>query len=189
MKKLLFLLLLISSSLKAETFSGYYVTNTFDTIHCNISLIKKHIDFYDFSRVTKNVNLVDSEGIKKFKPQEIICFIIDIPDKGIYKFVSLKEDKKSFFHEIISGKISLYKIYSLHPYDGSLAIIPVAFKENKLVYLNVANRKQRVGNLLKDKSALLEKWKTTTFNAWTGSWFDTTEIEEYIREYNKSYSN
>ena len=157
MKKLVFLLLLISSCLKAETFSGYYVTNTFDTIHCNISLMKKHIDFYDFSRVTKNVNLVDSEGVKTFKPHEIICFTINIPDKGIHKFVSLKEDKKNFFQEIINGKISLYKTYSLHPYDGSLAILPVALKDNKLVYLNVANRKQRVSNLLKDNPIIFRK--------------------------------
>ncbi|NLM68088.1 MAG: hypothetical protein GX180_13090 [Enterococcus sp.] len=152
-------------------------------------MIKKHTDFYDFSRVTKNVNLVDSEGVKKFKPHEIICFTINIPDKGVQKFVSLKADKIKFFHEIISGKISLYKTYSLHSYDGSLAIIPVALKENKLVYLNVANRKQRISNLLKENPVLLEKWKATTFNAWAGSWFDTTEIEEYFREYNKSYAN
>ncbi len=143
MKRIFFLLLLISSSLRAETFSGYYVTNNLDTIHCNINLIKKHVDHYDFSKVTKSVNLVDNEGKRKFKPHEIICFVINIPNKGVYKFVSLVEDKKKKFHEILSGKISLYKTYSTHSYDGSLAIIPVALKDNKLVYLNVANRKQK----------------------------------------------
>ena len=185
MRKILFLLLLISSSIRAEEFSGYYITNNLDTINCVFVLQKKHIDFYDFSSVTKTVLLRDHEGTKKFKPHEIICFLINMPDKEIYKFVSLKEDKKQFFHEIIRGKISLYKTYSRHPYDRSLAIIPVAHKDNKLVYLNVANRKQRVSNLLEDNPIILEKWKEVKSNTWTGSWFDTTEIEKHIREYNE----
>ncbi len=185
MKKKLFLLLLISSSLRAETFLGYYVTNNSDTIHCNINLTRKNVDYYDFSKVIKSVNLVDCSGNKKFKPHEIICFVINIPDKGVCKFVSIAENKKTFFHEILSGKISLYKTYSTHPFDGSLAIIPVALKDNKLVYLNVANKKQKISNLLKDNPVILEKWEATTFNAWTDSWFDTTEIEKYIKEYNE----
>jgi hypothetical protein len=185
MKYVFFLLLLVASSLRAETFSGYYVTQTSDTIHCSINLKKKHIDFYDFSRVTKIVTLVDNEGVKRFSPHEILCFAINIPDKGIYKFVSLEEDRKSFFHEIVNGKISLYKIYSLNSYDGALVIMPVALKDNKLIYLPAAYRKKRVSNLLEDNPAILEKWETTTFNAWTDPWFDTTEIEKYFKEYNE----
>ena len=176
---------LISSSLKAEEFAGYYVTNNLDTVHCVFVLQKKHGDFYDFSMLTKTVILGDQGGTKKFKPHEIVCFAINIPNEGTYKFVSLKEDKKQFFHEIINGKISLYKTYSRHPYDGSLTILPIAHKDNQLVYLNVVNRKQRVSNLLKDNPVILEKWTATKSNAWTGSWFDTTEIEKYIREYNE----
>lgn len=97
----------------------------------------------------------------------------------------MKEDGKQFFQEIVNGKISLYKVYSKHPYDGSLAIIPVAHKDNKLIYLNVANRKKRISNLLIDNPIVSEKWKATKSNAWTDSWFDTTEIEEFIREYNE----
>jgi len=185
MKKIFFLLLLISSSLKAEEFSGYYVTNDLDTVRCVFVLQKKHKDFYDFSMVTKTVILRDHEGVKKLKPREIICFAINILNEATYKFVSLKEDKKQFFHEIINGKISLYKIYLRHPYDGSLAIIPIAHKNNELVYLNVANRKQRISNLLKDNPVVLAKWEATKSNAWTSSWFDTTEIEKYIEEYNE----
>lgn len=185
MKKIMFLLLLISSSLKAQEFSGYYITNVLDTVQCVFVLQKKHKDFFDFSMIAKTVILRDLEGAKKFKPHEINCFVINIPEEGIYKFISLKEDEKQFFHEIIYGKISLYKVYSKHPYDGSLAIIPVAHKDNKLIYLNVVNRKQRISNLLIDNPIVSEKWKATKSNAWTGSWFDTTEIEEFIREYNE----
>jgi hypothetical protein len=189
MRAIIFLLLLTSSSLGAEEFSGYYVTNDSDTVQCVFVLPKIHTEYYNFSMVTKTVTLAEFKGAKKFKPHEIICFVINIPGEGRYKFVSLEEDRKQFFHEIIKGKISLYKVYSKHPYDGSLAIIPVAIKDNKLVYLNVVNRKQRISNLLKDKPVLSEKWEATKFNSWTGSWFDTTEIEEIIREYNKLDTN
>ncbi len=189
MKKIFFFLLIVSSSLKAETFSGYYVTNNSDTIYCNINLTKKTVDYYDFSKVRKSVNLVDSDGEKKFKPHDIVCFAINIPNKETYKFVSLEEDTQQFFCEIISGKISLYKIYLLHPYDGSLATIPIALKDNKLVYLNAINKKQRVSNLLEDNPVVLEKWKATKFNMWTDSHFDTTEIEKCIREYNEFDTN
>lgn len=185
MKKIFFLLLIISSSLKAENFSGYYVTNNSDTVSCSFVLQKKHKDFYDFSSVSNTVTLGDHEGIKKFKPHEITCFVINIPEDGEYKFVSLRENRKLFFHEIINGKISLYKTYSRHAYDGSLAIIPIAHKNNELVYLNVVNRKKRIANLLKDNSVVLEKWKATESNTLTSSWFDTSEIEKYIREYNE----
>jgi len=186
MKKLLCLLLwLINFSLNAQVFSGYYVKNNFDTINCSI-LVRKHRDFYDFSGVTRRVNLFGDEGRKTFRPHEIICFVINIPDEGTYKFVSLQGDRSDFYQVIINGKISLYKTYSRNPYDGSLAIIPVAIKDNKLVYLNVINRKQRVINLINDNPEVLEKWEAKVFNFWTDSIFDTTELEVLIREYNES---
>lgn len=188
MWKILVFFFLISTSANAKEFHGYYVTNDSDTVQCVFDLQKKHKDFYDFSMVTKTIHLADVQGAKKFKPLEIVCFVINIPEEGEYKFISLEEDTKQFYQEIIKGKISLYKSYSRHSYDGSLAIIPVARKDKKLVYLNVANRKQRIGNLLADNIQLSERWKATKSNNWSASWFDTTEIEEYIRAYNKSES-
>ena len=81
---ILTLVSLISSSLKAEEFSGYYVTNNLDTVRCVFVLPKKHRDFYDFSMVTKTVILRGQEGAKKFKSYEIVCFAINIPnDSGL----------------------------------------------------------------------------------------------------------
>lgn len=184
MKKLLFILLLFSCSAYAQNFPGYYVTLKQDTIKCNFILYKKSYNQFDFSIISKKVILLDSEGVKKFKPNEIVCFWINTSETEIFKFVSIKGNKKSFFQEIICGKISLYKSYATHPYDGSLAIIPVAMKDNRLIYLNVINKKQRIYELLKDNEHVSEKWKAVEINNWTGSSYDTKEIEIFINEYN-----
>ena len=183
MKKVFLLLVLISPYLKAEEFSGYYITNNLDTVNCIIN-----INYHNFSKVTKKVNLIDNEGKKKFKPNEINSFVINTRYGEPYKFVSLGVDEKNFYHEIINGKISLYIFYPPTLLYGGPEI-PVALKDNELVFLNAINRKQRVSNLLKDNPVVLEKWEATKFNAWTDSNLDTTEIEKYFREYNEFYTN
>jgi len=182
--RILLILILLSSSftLKAGKFIGYYVTNNQDTISCYFNLAD--FDYYDLAGISKKVIIVDNEGVKKFKPHEIICFAIVFSEQEQYKFVSLKEDPKKFYHEIVYGKLSLYKTYSMNLYHGVPSITTVLLKHGMLFTLSGFNTKQAISELLIDNPAILAKWKKTKL--FTDA---DTKIETIVREYNESFSN
>ena len=160
-KLLLFYFIIVGLPVSAQKFQGYYVTNSSDTIECNINLTANIFrkDILNFKDVSKVVRLVDTEGKKKFKPLKIASFVIFNPNGETYKFVSLPEDKTFFFHEIIKGRISLYKAYSTNPYDKSQVNLIYIYKGNSLVPLNILNRKKRVSSFLEDNHEIAVKKK------------------------------
>lgn len=189
MKKLLFILLLTSNTLCAQDFSGYYITKNSDTIDCTIHLKRRLFYYNDFAQLIESVTLVDFEREKLFYPGDILCFVLNVTNDKAYRFVSIEGDMKRFYHEIIKGRISLYKTYSYNAYDGSLEITPIIMKGNKQFYLGMMNMKPRVAKFIGDNPAIMEKWKATEINLWTTNWSDTSKLEKIINEYNESAKN
>lgn len=181
---IVFSLTMISiTSVVANDYEGYYVTNNLDTIKCRIGLSENpfYKGVYLFQRISERVRLIDAEGRKKFRPQEIAGFVLFLPDGDNCKFVSVPTDNRYFYREMASGEITMYFKYMSHPYDRGMITECVLFKNNVPVVLGYmsSRRKQRekINLLLSDKPEVLAKWEAAEFS------LDT--LQEVIKEYNK----
>jgi len=124
MKKLLFVLIFIifKSISYGQKFDGYVVTNANDTINCKFFVQTNLFDetmFYANS-VRNKVKILTEKGEKiKYEPSQLISFVVKGTKFGDFKFVSFKEDNyQYFYHEIIVGEISFYRLYQEDLYSG-----------------------------------------------------------------------
>ncbi|MDQ1164424.1 hypothetical protein QE431_000742 [Flavobacterium sp. SORGH_AS 622] len=164
MRKILFIVIffyLISSH--AQKYPQFYVRHNNDTIQCEI---------INFSN--KKVNLI-ANGIKMSLTPKLIKSFSSYTPSGFRNFTILKNDKKNFYEEIIIGKLSFYKVHTGNQYAG---ILPVMVKNDKIVYLNVLNPRERIAELISDCPTLLKEWNDTEK-------YKTSDREEIVNIYNK----
>ena len=179
----MFPLLLLNISVNAEECEGYYVTNNLDTIKCKIDISKNIFwkDVYHFHWISEGVRLIDAEGVKFFRPQEITSFVVTVPNGVTCKFISVQTDNRYFYREMAVGKISMYLKYQTHSYDGGMLTDCVFFKNGQSTILGFMNTKKnqrkKVNLLLSDNPEVLAKWEKVKFT------IDT--LQEIIEEYNK----
>ncbi|MCG9791027.1 hypothetical protein [Flavobacterium algicola] len=160
-------LLLFSLFLMTNAFSqsNYYISKSNDTIRCEII-------WFTSKKLKVNVNGED----KKFSPKDIMSFNF----RG-NKFVSLMNDYNNFYKEIISGKLSFYNVFGNNAYDGSSIIFPIMVKDDKIVWLNVINPKERIAKLISDCPELYNEWVE-------GSKYSLKEKEAIVNAYNECVS-
>ncbi len=150
MKNYLILLLTIWSLQSKSQTSDYYINNQGDTILSKFLKYESPKGKIIPSLFTKGIKVIENGEKVKLKPNDIKSFTITDKLGNTCKFVSLKDDKNNFYHEIIKGKISLYYFYSSHPYDGSISALPVMVKNENVSFLNVLNPKKRILDLISD---------------------------------------
>ena len=156
---------------------GFYVTTNGDTIICQIATTPTIMGKINFSVLAKRLTVIENAEKKKFSPHDIKSFVVK-DDQGVkHTFVTLPADNSRFFNEVIKGKLSLYNLYSNHPYDGSTSILPIMVKDDKIVYLNVINPRQRIGNLISDCPELFKEWTETDK-------YSPKDKEAIVRAYN-----
>ena len=182
-----FALTLIEISLAQGRFSGYVVTNENDTIKCSFSLYMNIFDkslFYD-ATLSKKVKIFKENGEKaKYIPSELKTIFITGPKQGNYKFVSLEQDKKHFFHEITIGKLSYYVIYRENIQGGFPLEVPCFVKEGKLTIFNgfFVDKKDEFSKLISDFPELQEKWTNAQ-----DSYYVDSKFPQYIKLYNDHF--
>ncbi|WP_321319226.1 hypothetical protein [Labilibaculum sp.] len=160
---------------KSKTLKGSVISGK-DTIRCEIFVktgFKKRLEQNYF---TKKVSILKDDVKTKYKPHQIDAFIISSPTEGELKFVSLSGDKQNFYREIIKGRISYYNFCATIDYTTSY--LPVVVKNDKIIFLNVMNSKQRLAKLLIDYPELHSDWINKYSNK------DRIEV---IRKYNKHF--
>ncbi len=167
----------------AKECPGYYVTNRLDTIKCKIN-IEENIFWkneYLFQRISAKVRLVDAEGVKTYRPQEISGFVVYVPSGDTCKFVSVPSDDNYFYREMATGKISMYLKYMTHGYDGGMMTDCVFIKNNEISNLGImstrGHQRKVISNLVADKPEVLAKWQEAKFSIET--------IQSTVKEYNK----
>jgi len=174
---LTFIFLTLNATSQTRIKDGSYVTTSGDTIVCKIVTTPTIMGDINFSPLAKRVTIIQNDEKIKFKPHEIKSFIV-VDDKGVtHKFVSLAGDETRFYNEVINGRLSLYNLYSNHPYDGSMSILPIMVKDEKIVFLNVINPRQRIGDLISDCPDLYKEWTE-------GDKYSPKNKEAIVRAYN-----
>jgi hypothetical protein len=188
MKKLIvFTIIIFGLNVQAQQrFNGYVVTNANDTIKCRFSLEMNIFNdslFYD-SGISKRAKIFKENGEKvKYMPTELKTVFITGPKQGDYKFVSLKEDKEHFFHEIITGKLSYYVLYKGNLQGGFPLEMPYILKEGKLVKMNGFSRRKTFGELIIDYPELYQKWMDSN------NYYKIDQMEEVMKLYNEHFKN
>jgi len=174
---ILFTFIFLSLKASSQDNDGFYMTLNGDTVLCKIEASHTRNGQINFSTLTKKVTVIENGEKKRFKSHDIRWFCIKNRRGEIYKFVSLVRDKTRFYNEVINGRLSLYYSYTNSPYDGSIARLPIMVKDDKIVYLNVVNPRQRIGNLISDCPDLYKEWQN-------GTNYTTEDKEGIVRDYN-----
>lgn len=167
---MLFLLSFLCLCAFGQRNGGYYVTHAGDTAYCDIraySNLRGKMELSDFSR---SITVEGDGGSKKLKPRDIRAFVFVDVDTT-YKFVTLPGDESRFFHEVVKGNLSFYKLYV----PGNT--LPVMVKGDKVIYLNVIGTKKRIAELIEDCQGLLSEWEV-------GERYTVRDREEIVRAYN-----
>ncbi|WP_316845530.1 hypothetical protein [Pedobacter psychrodurus] len=167
---LLFLLSFLSISAFCQRNGSYYVTHGGDTVDCDIGSYTNLRGRTELSAFSRSITVEGDGGTKKLKPRDIRAFVFLDVDTG-YKFVTLAGDKSRFFHEVVKGKLSFYKLYV----PGNT--LPVMVKGDKLVYLNVIGAKKHIAELIADCPELVKEWEA-------GEKYTVRDREEIVRAYN-----
>lgn len=188
MKNLIIILILFigSHSFAQGRFGGYVVTNSNDTIKCTFSLEMNIFDtslFYD-SGITKRAKIFKENGEKvKYLPSELKTVFITGPKQGDYKFVSLEQNKKYFFHEKIKGKLSYYVTYSGNLQGGFPLETPFFLKDLNLFEITGFSFRKKFGELIKDYPDLYKKWIDSN------DFYKLRQYPEVIKLYNEHFDN
>ena len=181
--RLISFLLLLPLFVHSQKFDGYVVTNANDTIHCKFFIGTHSIDEkipYP-STVCKKVKILTDNGEKMaFKPRQIKSFLIKGTKDCDLKFVSLKEDDDQFYHELIIGKLSLYKIYFTS--YGNEFSNGVIMKEGKLYKIAGFGTRKKFGWLIEDYPELFDKWMNTED-------YKLNQFQELVGLYNEHFKN
>jgi hypothetical protein len=190
MKKLLivFVIIILSSNIYGQNYKGYYVTIKNDTIKCDFDIFVNLFDSkkFDPQTVRNKIKIINNSGDKlKFKPNEIKSFFISNTNSGVYKFVSIA-DHNYFYHEIIKGKLSYYKVY-LNNSGGALGSLIseqlYLLKEGKLIEINPLNLRKGLSKQIEDCPDLNQKWIDSD------KYYKLNEFEEVVKLYNKHFNN
>jgi len=107
---LFFLLSFLALSAFCQRNGSYYVTHAGDTINCNIRSYTNLRGKTELSAFSRSITVEGDGGIKKLKPADIRALVFVGVDAA-YKFVTLPGDGSRFFHEVVKGKLSFYKLY------------------------------------------------------------------------------
>jgi len=169
---------LLSFNLFSQTNNGYYVTNTNDTIKCQVET--KRTPFsqkMNISELYLRVLVIENGVHKKFKAHEIKSFTVyDTNDKE-YKFASVAGVKEYFVNVLVEGTLSLYNLYSTDTFDLSFSPIEVMIKEGEIYYLNIGNPQQKIGELIYDSPELKKEWIA-------GHKYKSNDKAELVKDYN-----
>jgi hypothetical protein len=176
----LFLTVSITTNSFGQFHKGFLITKNNDTVTCEIFATSYFNNELNLSSLTKSIVTKNNGERQKYKPIDITGFSITCPVRGKLYFASIPQDKNNFFQVLTSGRISLYNLHISH-LDGSGYPAPILHKNDKLVYLNVINRKKRVENLISDYPRLCEDWKNNKYGF--------NEINEVVLEYNQFFAN
>lgn len=180
--RLLLFTLLFSSFVHSQKFDGYVVTNANDTIRCKFFVRINSINENSIypSSVCKKVKILTGKGEEiTYKPLEIKSFYFIGPECD-FKFVSLKEDKKQFYHEVTLGKINLYKIYfSSTGMEFSNGVI---LSNGKLHTIAGFGLRKKFGEFIKDYPELYNKWMNTDE-------YKLNQFTELVFLYNDHFKN
>ncbi|MGL2962876.1 hypothetical protein ACSVH2_03530 [Flavobacterium sp. RSB2_4_14] len=176
-------ILLFTLFAQAQKFDGYVVTNTNDTIHCKYYIGTHSSDEkipYP-STVCKKVKILTNKGEEMaFKPSQLKSFFIKGTKDCDLKFVSLKEDDDQFYHELITGKLSLYKIYFTS--YGNEFSNGVILKDEKLYKIAGFGTRKKFGELIKDYPELYNKWMNSED-------YKLNQFQELVSLYNEHFKN
>ena len=155
--------LLFCATTSAQKFDGYVVTRSNDTIQCKFFVVTNLFtrDLFYAESVRKGVKIETKEKVKiKFKPSQLLSFLIKGTNHGDFKFVSFSDDGyKFFYHEIVKGKLSYYRLYT--PYQDMVvnnSFEQFVYKDNKLSKINRPKRRDSLGEFIKDYPELYDKW-------------------------------
>ena len=181
MRKLSIVFAFISFNIYGQDFNGYYITNENDTIKCGFNV---GVNLFDAQTVRNKIKIINADAVElKFKPNEIKSFFIEGTSVGNYKFVSIA-NHKYFYHEIIKGKLSYYKVY-LNNSGGALgALASVSYyllKDENLVELNPLNLRKGLSKQIEDYPELYQKWIDSD------KYYKLNQFEEVINLYNKHF--
>lgn len=181
------LILFCIGSIYSQKFEGYVVTTSNDTIKCKFFVETNMFDstmFYANS-VRDRVKIVDKKGEKiKYEPSQLVSFLIKGTKFGDFKFVSFKEDNyKFFYHEIVVGKISLYRLYQADIYSGgpNSGYRDYVFKDGVLSKMDILSYRKKLGALIKDYPQLYQKWMDSD------NYYETEQADEVVKLYNDYY--
>ncbi|MFV8368626.1 hypothetical protein [Flavobacterium sp. LB2R40] len=190
MKKLLmvFVIIILNFSIYGQNYKGYYVTIKNDTIKCDFDIFVNlfNSEKFDPQTVRNKIKIITNNGEKlKFKPNEINSFFISKTNSGDYKFVSIA-NHNYFYHEIIKGKLSYYKVY-LNNSGGALGILIseqlYLLKGGKLVEINPLNLRKGLSKQIVDYPDLNQKWIDSD------KYYKLNQFEEVVKLYNKHFDN
>jgi hypothetical protein len=190
MKNLLFVLIISLITFKSfsQKFDGYYITNSNDTIKCSFDVETAIFDRTDFERysVRNRIRILNTEGKKiTFKPNEINSFFIRGTKTGDYKFASI-ENKNNFYHEIIKGKLSYYKLHGTNS-SGALGALVTErsflYKDKNFIEMNPLNLRKGLGKQIEDYPELYQKWMDSN------KYYKLDQFEEVVNLYNQHFEN
>ena len=171
-------------SQKFEGFSGYVVTNKKDTIQCKFESVSNLFwkNIFKPSQLRNFVKTINTSGEKrKYKPFEIISFTVLGTEKGNYKFVSTQADNyKHFYHEIIFGKISFFKIYD-QDMNANIISENIFIKNDEVQEIWSLSFRDDFGKLLIDFPELYRKWIDSD------NYYKKNQFDEVIRLYNAHF--
>ena len=178
---------LTSFSQNFEGFKGYVVTIDNDTIHGTFESISNmfYKNIFNPARIRKIVKIKNNAGIvTKYKPNEIVSFLVYKPRNNTdYKFISTyRDDYKHFYHEILVGKISYYKIYD-QDMNASELYKEIFIKNDKIQDVTMFSYRKDFGELIKDYPELYSKWVDGN------KFYKTYETDLVISLYNEYFKN
>jgi hypothetical protein len=182
--RLLSFILLFPLFVQSQKFDGYVVTNKNDTINCKFFIKTNSADEkipYPSSVCKKVKILSDKGGEIAFKPSQLKSFLIKGTKDCDLKFVSIKEDDDQFYHELITGKLSLYKIYFTSMYGEEFSN-GVILKEGKLYKIAGFGLRKKFGELIKDYPELYDKWMNSED-------YKLNQFQELVSLYNEHFKN
>jgi hypothetical protein len=182
---LVFLLSLSPILFFAQYKSGFYVTNTNDTVKCSILT---QLDFWgkglDYRALHGRLTIEEDGVKKKFKAHEIKSFefydsYATGSKKELVKFVSMPLDRKLFVRVLNEGEMSLYHVYSYHPYDKSYSPIEYIIKDGVTHKIIPISYKKIIERLISDNPAIYEKWKNGGYKK--------ASTSDIVMDYNDSF--
>lgn len=188
MKKIVFigLFLIVKFNSYSQRIEGYVVTNSNDTIKCKFfvtpNMFNRTIIYKDELCLLKKLKILTNSGEKKkYRANELKSFFVTGTSEGDFKFVSLNEDNYNhFYHEVIKGKISYYRLYK--GVDGT-KFNEYIIKSNLMFKLGIFNTRKTLGEQIKDYPELYEKWMDSN------NFYTIDKLDEVIKLYNEHFIN
>ncbi|MFM9987486.1 hypothetical protein [Flavobacterium sp.] len=190
MKKIILIILIFfSKNIYSQNFNGYVVTSSNDTINCKFFVETNLFDNTIFKAVSvrSKVKILNNKNEKiVFKPKDLASFLIKNTKSGDFKFVSFEQDNYSYFyHEVIKGKLSYFKLYQEDKYSGgpNSGFHEFVLKDNILLKFGVFDTRKTLGEQIKDFPELYQKWMDSN------NYYKLYQIKEVIKLYNDYFLN